>query len=150
MHFKFGKKRNVASIITFSIVFSLLISLASKCTGLKKEDLEDVVDEVNRSFVKNTNINYEVINNPKILERRVIRDVNSAIKDYHNSIDQSYVPRMKNQDILSNLKNYDHNKKVILKDAIYYELPGIENNLLGRPMGIRAAWTDPHPEEISQ
>ena len=150
MQFKFGKKRTVGSIITFSIVFSLLISLTSKCTGIKKEDLEDVVDGVNRSFVRNTNINYEVLNNPKILGRRINRDVTSAIEDYHKSIEKSYTPRIKNQDILNNLKGYDQNEKIIIKDAIYYELPDKENTPLGRPMGIRAAWTDPHPEEISQ
>lgn len=54
----------------------------SQCTHIPEENIYDFVDEVQRKYFSQTDLNDIIINTPQLLERRVHRDVDKAIRDY--------------------------------------------------------------------
>jgi len=83
--FQFGKKKS--SIFRYAIigvVFTSLVTGVSQCTHIPEENIYDFVDEVQRKYFPQTDLNDIIINTPQLLERRVHRDVDKAIKDYED------------------------------------------------------------------
>jgi len=81
--FQFGKKKS--SIFRYAIigvVFTSLVTGVSQCTHIPEENIYDFVDEVQRKYFSQTDLNDIIINTPQLLERRVHRDVDKAIRDY--------------------------------------------------------------------
>jgi hypothetical protein len=145
-----ARKFAVVSIIT-GLIFSI-----SKCTGIDKTDLTILVDKIQRSvnlkFISE-DINDNILKNENLLKERIRYDVDSAISKYEDLESSSYTPRMKNQNILKELKNpkYTWQQKLIVKDAVYYEFAPDTSKAqesLGPTMGIRGAWISPDPREI--
>ena len=54
---------------------------------------------------------------------------------------------MKEEVILKAVKNYKKTERLIVENAIYYEIKN--DSILGNTMGIRGAWTDPVEGEIT-
>lgn len=116
MQFNFGNKKSIKKVVINTLLFSGIIAIVSQCTGIDEKDLTDLVDEINREWVKNDAVNEQIITNPELLERRIERDVDKAIE------------------------NYQLQEPQIIKESIYYELPkdgSRAQELLGPPMGIR-------------
>mgnify|MGYP000294514491 CR=1 FL=1 len=80
-NFHFGKPSKKTIIVT-SIVTSTIIAALSQCTGIHENNLWDILDEVQRKYFPQTILNEFVIKDPEKLERRVERDVDSAILEY--------------------------------------------------------------------
>jgi hypothetical protein len=83
--FQFGKKKS--SIFRYAIigvVFTSLVTGVSQCTHIPEENIYDFVDEVQRKYFPQTDLNDIIINTPQLLERRVHRDVDKAIRDYED------------------------------------------------------------------
>jgi len=83
--FQFGKKKS--SIFRYAIigvVFTSLVTGVSQCTHIPEENIYDFVDEVQRKYFPQTDLNDIIINTPQLLDRRVHRDVDKAIKDYED------------------------------------------------------------------
>jgi len=83
--FQFGKKKS--SIFRYAIigvVFTSLVTGVSQCTHISEENIYDFVDEVQRKYFPQTDLNDIIINTPQLLDRRVHRDVDKAIKDYEH------------------------------------------------------------------
>ena len=83
--FQFGKKKS--SIFRYAIigvVFTSLVTGVSQCTHISEENIYDFVDEVQRKYFPQTDLNDIIINTPQLLDRRVHRDVDKAIKDYED------------------------------------------------------------------
>ena len=81
-NFHFGKKKpTIKKIIIVGITLSTIITTLSYCTGIKEELIWDLVDEVQRK-VPNNILRDIILQDPKKIERRVIRDVDKAIRDY--------------------------------------------------------------------
>jgi hypothetical protein len=83
--FQFGKKKS--SIFRYAIigvVFTSLVTGVSQCTHISEENIYDFVDEVQRKYFPQTDLNDIIINTPQLLERRVHRDVDKAIRDYED------------------------------------------------------------------
>jgi len=83
--FQFGKKKS--SIFRYAIigvVFTSLVTGVSQCTHIPEENIYDFVDEVQRKYFPQTDLNDIIINTPQLLDRRVHRDVDKAIKDYEH------------------------------------------------------------------
>ena len=81
--FQFGKKKS--SIFRYAIigvVFTSLVTGVSQCTHIPEENIYDFVDEVQKKYFSQTDLNDIIINTPQLLERRVHRDVDKAIRDY--------------------------------------------------------------------
>ena len=83
LNFNFGKKRpDTKQMVLISAVLSVLVGSLSQCTGASPERLWDLLDEVQRRFFPQTIINEVLIKDPKVLDRRIKRDVDRAILEY--------------------------------------------------------------------
>jgi len=83
--FQFGKKKS--SIFRYAIigvVFTSLVTGVSQCTHIPEENIYDFIDEVQRKYFPQTDLNDIIINTPQLLDRRVHRDVDKAIRDYED------------------------------------------------------------------
>ena len=94
-NFNFGKKKpDKKQIILISIVLSGIVATLSQCTGASPERLWDLLDEVQREFFPQTIINDVLLQDPGIVERRVERDVDKAIREYEELTKDSEPPRV--------------------------------------------------------
>ena len=82
-NFNFGKKRpDKKQIILVIIALSAVVATLSQCSGAPQERLWDLLDEVQRRLFPQTIINDVLLQDPGVVERRVKRDVDKAIRDY--------------------------------------------------------------------
>ena len=94
-NFNFGKKRpDKKQIILVSIVLSGIVATLSQCSGVPSERLWDLLDEVQRSLFPQTIINDVLLQDPGVVERRVERDVDKAIREYEALTKDSEPPRV--------------------------------------------------------
>jgi hypothetical protein len=94
-NFNFGKKKpDKKQIIFISIVLSGIVATLSQCSGVPQERLWDLLDEVQRSLFPQTIINDILLQDPGVVERRVERDVDKAIREYENLTKDSDPPRV--------------------------------------------------------
>ena len=94
-NFNFGKKRpDKKQIILISIVLSGIVATLSQCSGVSQKTLWDLLDEVQRSLFPQTIINDVLLQDPGIVEKRVQRDVDRAIKEYEDLTKDTEPPRV--------------------------------------------------------
>ena len=94
-NFNFGKKKpDKKQIIFISIVLSGIVATLSQCSGAPQERLWDLLDEVQRSLFPQTIINDVLLQDPGVVERRVERDVDRAIREYEDLTRDSEPPRV--------------------------------------------------------
>ena len=94
-NFNFGKKKpDKKQIIFISIVLSGIVATLSQCSGVPQERLWDLLDEVQRSLFPQTIINDVLLQDPGVVERRVERDVDKAIREYEELTKDSEPPRV--------------------------------------------------------
>ena len=94
-NFNFGKKRpDKKQIILISIVLSGIVATLSQCSGVPQNALWDLLDEVQRSLFPQTIINDVLLQDPGVVERRVERDVDRAIREYEDLTGDSEPPRV--------------------------------------------------------
>lgn len=124
--FNFGKKRqDKKQIILISVILSGIVATLSQCTGASQERLWDLLDEVQRTFFPQTIINDVLLQDPGVVDRRIKRDVDKAIRDYERLTKDSEPP------------------KVPLPRLIEKAPDGSEaQRLLGGEMRICAVWVD--------
>jgi hypothetical protein len=102
MNFNFGKKsKSIFQYAIIGIVFTSIVTGVSRCTKIPEEQLYDIVDEVQRKLPGKP-LNDYIITDPVLLDRRVKRDVDRAIRvvapeydriisDYDKKYKQKYV-----------------------------------------------------------
>jgi hypothetical protein len=150
-NFSFGVKRK--SIFDWAIITVALTSLVAslhQCTGIGEKHIWALIDEIQRTLTRKgikvpIDVNKFAIESPELLQNRIRRDVDKAIDDYERLEREHYVPRMKNENILKEIKKskYTDTQRRIVEDAVYYECKpdGSEaQELLGGAQGIHAAW----------
>jgi hypothetical protein len=94
-NFNFGKKKpDKKQIILISIVLSGIVATLSQCTGVPQERLLDLLDEVQRTLFPQTIINDVLLQDPGVVDRRVERDVDKAIREYERLTKDSDPPRV--------------------------------------------------------
>jgi hypothetical protein len=94
-NFNFGKKKpDKKQIITISLILSGIVATLSQCTGISQNTLWDLLDEVQRNLFPQTIINDIFLQDPGIVERRVERDVDRAIREYGDLTRDSDPPRI--------------------------------------------------------
>ena len=94
-NFNFGKKKpDKNQIILISVVLSGIVATLSQCTGASQEALWDLLDEVQRSLFPGTVINDVLLKDPNIINRRVERDVDRAIREYERLTGDSGTPKI--------------------------------------------------------
>ena len=95
LNFNFGKKRpDKKQIILISVILSGIVATLSQCTGAPQERLWDLLDEVQRTLFPGTVINDVLLQDPGVVERRVERDVDNAIREYERLTRDSEPPRV--------------------------------------------------------
>ena len=128
--FKFGKQKpDIKQYAIIGIVLSSVIALLSQCTGIKQNNIWDLLDEVQRRYFPQTILNDFIIKDPERLDRRVHRDVDMAIDDYWKQSGLS---------------------KAEVSKPRYSEKPpdgSYAQSVLGGEMRICAPWVDDCPKE---
>ncbi len=94
-NFNFGKKKpDKKQIIFISVILSGIVATLSQCSGVPSERLWDLLDEVQRSLFPGTVINEVLLQDPGVVDRRVERDVDKAIREYERLTRGSEPPRV--------------------------------------------------------
>lgn len=142
-NFSLGKKsKTITQWAIITIALTSLVSGLHQCTGISEVKLWELIDEIQRGLVKKgvpvpSELNDYIIKTPEHLNRRIIRDVDSAISDYEREEGRLYKPNMTNKNILKEIEKpkYTEAQRQIIKDAVYYECAN-------GAMGIHAVWYD--------
>ena len=130
-NFNFGnKKPNKKQIIFISIVLSGIVATLSQCSGVPQERLWDLLDEVQRSLFPQTIINDVLLQDPGVVERRVERDVDRAIREYEDLTGDSEPPRVPLPRLIEKAPDNSEAQR-----------------LLGGEMRLCAPWVDTCPKE---
>ena len=131
LNFNFGKKRpDAKQMVLISAVLSVLVGSLSQCTGASPERLWDLLDEVQRTLFPGTVINEVLLQNPGVVDRRVERDVDKAIREYERLTRDSDPPRVPLPRLIE--KAPDNSEA---------------QTLLGGEMRLCAPWVDTCPKE---
>jgi len=94
-NFNFGKKKpDKKQIILISVILSGIVATLSQCTGASQERLWDLLDEAQRTLFPQTIINDVLLQDPGVVERRVERDVDKAIREYERLTGDSSTPKI--------------------------------------------------------
>jgi len=94
-NFNFGKKRpDKKQIILISILLSGIVATLSQCSGVPQERLWDLLDEIQRTLFPQTIINDVLLQDPGVVDRRVKRDVDKAIREYEDLTRGTEPPRV--------------------------------------------------------
>ena len=130
-NFNFGKKKpDKKQIIFISIVLSSIVATLSQCSGVPQERLWDLLDEVQRSLFPQTIINDVLLQDPGVVERRVERDVDKAIREYEELTKDTEPPRVPLPRLIEKAPDNSEAQR-----------------LLGGEMRLCAPWVDTCPKE---
>ena len=130
-NFNFGKKRpDKKQIILISILLSGIVATLSQCSGVPQERLWDLLDEIQRTLFPQTIINDVLLQDPGIVERRVQRDVDRAIRDYEDLTRGTEPPRVPLPRLIEKAPDNSEAQR-----------------LLGGEMRLCAPWVDTCPKE---
>jgi hypothetical protein len=134
-NFNFGKKRpDKKQIIFISVILSGIVATLSQCTGAPQERLWDLLDEVQRVLFPGTVINDVLLQDPGVVDRRVERDVDKAIREYERLTRDSEPPRVPLPRLI---------EKALDTSKCYTE----ECKKLGGEMRLCSPWVDTCKEE---
>jgi hypothetical protein len=93
-------KNKTIRFAIIGVVLTTLVGSLVKCTGIDEKHWYDLIDEIQRKYFPNTELNEYIIKDPKLLDNRVKRDVDKAIRnvtpEYDRIIreaDQKYQPK---------------------------------------------------------
>ena len=130
-NFNFGKKRlDKKQIIIISVILSGIVATLSQCSGVPSERLWDLLDEVQRSLFPQTIINDVLLQDPGVVERRVERDVDKAIREYEELTKDSEPPGVPLPRLIEKAPDNSEAQR-----------------LLGGEMRLCAPWVDTCPKE---
>lgn len=80
-NFNFGNKSpNIKQYAIITVILSLVIGTLSNCTKVNENFFWDLLDEIQRKYFPKTILNEFIIKDSQKLQRRVERDVDSAIQ----------------------------------------------------------------------
>jgi hypothetical protein len=93
-------KNKIIRFAVIGITLTTVVTSLSKCTGINEKHWYDLIDEIQRKYFPNTELNEYIIKDPKLLDNRVKRDVDKVIRnvtpEYDRIIreaDQKYQPK---------------------------------------------------------
>jgi hypothetical protein len=93
-------KNKTIRFAIIGVVLTTFVGSLVKCTGIGEKHWYDLIDEIQRKYFPNTELNEYIIKDPKLLDNRVKRDVDKAIRnvtpEYDRIIreaDQKYQPK---------------------------------------------------------
>ena len=127
-------KQKTIRFAIISITLTTIVASFSKCTGIDEKHLYDLIDELQRKYFPNTELNEYIIKDPKLLDNRVKRDVDKAIAEYERSTGDDGTVRMPSP---------RYSEKPVDTSVCYTD----ECKSLGGEMRICAPWVDSCPKQ---
>ena len=128
--FQFGKKKsNIFRYAIIGVILTSVVTGISQCTHIPEEKIYDIVDQIQRK-IPGKPLNDWIITDPILLDRRIKRDVDSAILEYE---------RLTGDD-----------GKIRMSPSYFSEKPPDGSNaqkLLGGEMRICGSWVPDCPKE---
>lgn len=84
-NFNFGKKKlGIKQFAILTIILTSVIGGLSQCTHIPEDFYWDLLDETQRKYFPDSSVNDYIIQDGKLLDRRIKRDVDRAIRDYED------------------------------------------------------------------
>lgn len=120
-------KSKVIRFAVIGIVLTTLVSTISKCTGVDEGSIQDIIDEIQRKYFPQTELNEYIIKDDNLLKRRIDRDVDKAIRDYE---------RLTGDDGTVKLPSPTYSEKPVDTDVCYTD----ECRSLGGEMRLCSPW----------
>ena len=112
-------KNKTIRFAIIGVVLTTLVTSLVKCTGIDEKNWYDLIDEIQRKYFPNTELNEYIIKDPKLLDNRVKRDVDKAIRnvtpEYDRIIreaDQKYQPKYSEKPVDESVCYTDECKKL--------------------------------------
>ena len=127
-------KQKTIRFAIIGITLTTIVASFSKCTGIDEKHLYDLIDELQRKYFPNTELNEYIIKDPKLLDNRVKRDVDKAIAEYERSTGDDGTVRMPSP---------RYSEKPVDTSVCYTD----ECKSLGGEMRICAPWVDSCPKQ---
>jgi siderophore synthetase component len=127
-------KQKTIRFAIISITLTTIVASFSKCTGIDEKHLYDLIDELQRKYFPNTELNEYIIKDPKLLDNRVKRDVDKAIAEYE---------RLTGDDGTVRMPSPRYSEKPVDTSVCYTD----ECKSLGGEMRICAPWVDNCPKQ---
>lgn len=122
--------------IVIAIVLSTLIAILSQCTGASRNDLWDLLDEIQRKYFPQTSINKVILQDPDAINRRVIRDIDRALEKITPEYDR--IISEYNQRFNPRYQDLKNDETLCYTD---------ECKSLAPPMRLCAPWLDNCPKD---
>ena len=112
-------KDKIIRFAVIGIILTTLVGSISQCTGTTEKSLYNLIDEIQRKFFPQSDLNQYIINTPRLLNQRVERDVTRAIEnalpEYDRIIEREnlvYRPRYSEKPVNSSLCYTDECKSL--------------------------------------
>jgi hypothetical protein len=81
-------KNKTIRFAIIGITLTTLVGTLVKCSGVDEKHWYNLIDEIQRKYFPNTELNEYIIKDPKLLDNRVKRDVDKAIRDVTSEYDR--------------------------------------------------------------
>jgi hypothetical protein len=126
-------KKQVINFAILGVILTSSVTLLSQCTGINEKPIYDLIDEVQRKYFPNSQLNDYIIKDPTLLDNRVKRDVDKAIQEYKDST---------NEEEPAKIPPPRYSEKPVDTSACYTD----ECRALGGEIRLCAPWVDNCPE----
>lgn len=146
--FSFVTKLSARTMAISAVVLTVLLLLTVRCKITEEEALIRYLEIRERTDRSKQGkqwrevddfLNRRINASPKLLQRKITLAVDRALSEYEGK--EPAIVTMTSPIVLEKAAKLDGTQRLILEQAIYYEL---DNGA----MGIRGAWTKPWPNEI--
>ena len=127
-------KQKTIRFAIIGITLTTIVASLSKCTGIDEKHLYDLIDELQRKYFPNTELNEYIIKDPKLLDNRIGRDVDKAIAEYE---------RLTGDDGTVRMPSPQYSVKPVDTSVCYTD----ECRALGGEMRLCSPWVDNCPKE---
>ena len=126
-------KKQVINFAILGVILTSSVTLLSQCTGINEKPIYDLIDEVQRKYFPNSQLNDYIIKDPTLLGNRVKRDVDKAIQEYKD---------LTNEEEPAKIPPPRYSEKPVDTSACYTD----ECRVLGGEIRLCAPWVDNCPE----
>jgi hypothetical protein len=127
-------KQKTIRFAIIGITLTTIVASLSKCIGIDEKSWYDLIDEIQRKYFPDTELNEYIIKDPKLLDNRVKRDVDKAIAEYE---------RLTGDDGTVRIPSPRYSEKPVDTSVCYTD----ECRALGGEMRLCSPWVDNCPKQ---
>ena len=125
----------IIRFVKIGIILTSIVAVLTNCTGVGEKFWYDLIDEIQRKYFPNTELNEYIIKDPKLLDNRVKRDVDKAIAEYE---------RLTGDDGRVRIPSPRYSENPIDNSVCYTD----ECKALGGEIRLCAPWVDNCPSDV--